>query len=170
MIRFCDATEFPRESESKISQAYRSHQAARSISISRQMSNRSVTCIHIGCVRCVHTRTQIRTHAYVIHSVTISRKSIIKPLSCRGYNGRGELFWSGCIVLAGSPVGLELSAEHMAIYAATYVHVECVAVCAYDAHNWDGCRLIRGQVSFARPTYWQLIVNTQVVGSVSTWF
>lgn len=112
MIRFCDATEFPRESESKISQAYRSHQAARSISISRQMSNRSVTCIHIGCVRCVHTRTQIRTHAYVIHSVTISRKSIIKPLSCRGYNGRGELFWSGCIVLAGSPAGLELSAEH----------------------------------------------------------
>jgi len=66
------------------------------------------------CAAYIHGQIcpSVYTHARIIHSVTISRKSIIKPLSCSGYNGRGELFWSGCIVLAGSPVGLELSARH----------------------------------------------------------
>jgi len=81
----------------------RSHRSARSINISRQMSNRSVTRTRM------YTHTQLSdTRARVIRSVTISRKSIIKPLSCRGYNGRGELFRAGCIV----PAGLELSARH----------------------------------------------------------
>jgi len=80
-----------------------SHRSARSINISRQMSNRSVTRTRM------YTHTQLSdTRARVIRSVTISRKSIIKPLSCRGYNGRGELFRAGCIV----PAGLELSARH----------------------------------------------------------
>lgn len=74
IIHFREVAEFPRESGSKVSRAYRSHRAARSISISRQMSNRSVTCIHAGHVCCTHTHvhthtghthTWVRAHAYV---------------------------------------------------------------------------------------------------------
>lgn len=53
--------------------------------------------------------SRARTHGRVIHSVTISRKSIIKPLSWTDHNGPGELFRPGCIVLASSFAGMELS-------------------------------------------------------------
>lgn len=53
--------------------------------------------------------SRARIHGRVIHSVTISRKSIIKPLSWTDHNGPGELFRAGCIVHPSSFAGMELS-------------------------------------------------------------
>lgn len=117
IIHFCEAAEISWESERKVDIASYPRRTAQSAYLG-QMSNRSMTCTHLDRAYIVALRTHtythlyVHTHARVIHSVTISRKSIIKPLSCRGYNGRGKLFWSRCIVLVGSPVGLELSARY----------------------------------------------------------
>lgn len=130
------------------------------------MSNRSVTCIHTGsvyiCMRCVCTNAARHTRMYVHehvnpHCMTISRKSIIKPLvlCCvyNGYYGRGELFWAG--------IGIVLVLDRLGtIYIYNmYMYIHLCRCCAYDVYNWDGCRLI--QISFIRSTYRQHIVSTQ---------
>lgn len=84
----------------------------------------------------VRKRVRARTHGRVIHSVTISRKSIIKPLSWTDHNGPGELFRPGCIVLPSSFAGMELSLASGDIRGCTHAYKISSASGPARIHLW----------------------------------